>query len=200
MNFPFNCLGCGYENYAEWSHIGQQVFCGQCGRVATVPAPMEPFERQTESGLAVRFACPVCGRNFATKRALVGQKVRCSGCGAGVRVPAGNSFPVENAASVVLNAISAKSRPVAPAAGVTPGAGVATGNSFPVQGTSRGAKSAISTGSRGVGPATGARPGARVPAGHPFPVENASPAACERRIRAAATRRLRRPRRRFGPL
>jgi hypothetical protein len=153
MNFPFNCLGCGYENYAEWSHIGRQVYCGRCGRVATVPAPMEPFAKETESGLAVRFACPVCGRNFATKRALIGQKVRCSGCGAGVRVPAGNSFPVEDAARVALNATSAASRTVAPTTKVTAGARVPAGNSFQVANAPSIVRSANSGGSYASPPA-----------------------------------------------
>ncbi len=138
MNFPFNCLGCGHENFADWTHIGRQVLCGQCGRVATVPAPMEPVYADTESGLAVRFACPVCGRNFAAKRSLVGQKIRCNGCGAGVRVPAGNSFPVEDASRVVLSAISASTRAVAPPAVAKPGARVSPANSFPSAGEARG--------------------------------------------------------------
>ncbi len=150
MYFPFNCLGCGHENYAEWSHIGRQVLCVRCGRVATVPAPMEPVGGDTESGLAVRFACPVCGRNFATKRALVGQKIRCNGCGAGVRVPAGNSFPVEPAARVLLNANSASRRAQAPATGTTARARVPAGNSFPVANVSRGVVNANSGGSRAV--------------------------------------------------
>ena len=96
MYFPFNCLGCGYENHADWSQIGRRVSCRACGRPAIVPAPMEPVEGESTSELAVRFACPVCGRSFATKPALVGQKIRCSGCLAGVRVPPSNSFPVEH--------------------------------------------------------------------------------------------------------
>jgi hypothetical protein len=112
MKFPFNCLGCGFENYAEWSHIGRQVCCAGCGRVAIVPAPMEPALVESTAKLAVRFACPGCGRQFATKPALFGQKIRCSGCGAGVRVPAGNSFPVEHASRVTLIAINSNSQAI----------------------------------------------------------------------------------------
>jgi hypothetical protein len=117
MKFPFNCLGCGFENYAEWSHIGRQVCCAGCGRVAIVPAPMEPAVAEPTAGHAVRFACPGCGRQFATKPALFGQKIRCSGCGAGVRVPAGNSFPVEHASRVTLIAINSNSQAMPPVAG-----------------------------------------------------------------------------------
>ena len=132
MLFPFNCLGCGYENHADWSHIGRQVLCRACGRPAIVPAPMEPVEGESRLGLAVRFACPVCGRNFATRRALIGQKIRCSGCLAGVRVPAGNSFPVEYASRIVLNALSRSSRPVPPPAGPSTRASPPPVHSIPV--------------------------------------------------------------------
>jgi hypothetical protein len=132
MNFPFNCLGCGFENYAKWAHIGRQVFCGACGRVATVPAPMEPAAGESRSGLAVRFACPACGRNFATKPALVGLKIRCNGCGAGVRVPACNSFPVENASAVLLHALARSSRAMARATGPARGARLSADYSNPV--------------------------------------------------------------------
>ncbi len=104
MYFPFNCLGCGHENKAEWSQIGQRVSCRVCSRAAIVPAPMEPLEGGSHGEFAVRFACLICRRSFATKPALVGQKIRCSGCGAGVRVPAANSFPFGHESRVVLNA------------------------------------------------------------------------------------------------
>ena len=128
MNFPFNCLGCGHENRAEWSHIGRQAFCIKCGRPGIVPAPMEPAGAESKAPFAVRFACPFCGRHFATKPGLMGQKIRCSGCGAGVRVPKANSFPVEYATRVALNAIARRSSPyiapvVRPGAGVSPSAG-----------------------------------------------------------------------------
>ncbi len=150
MYFPFNCLGCGHENYAEWSHIGRKVLCDRCGRVGTVPAPMEPVYGETDSGLAVRFACPVCGRNFAAKRSLIGQKIRCNGCGAGVRVPAGNSFPVEDAASVLLNLNSISSRAADPATGAKAEVRAPAGNSFPVANVSRGVFDANSGSSRAV--------------------------------------------------
>jgi len=132
MYFPFNCLGCGHENHADWSQIGRQVYCRACLRAAIVPAPMEPVEGDSKSGLAVRFACPVCGRSFATKPALVGQKIRCSGCGAGVRVPAANSFPVEYASRVVLSALSGSSRSSAPATGPASLVRPPAGHSIPV--------------------------------------------------------------------
>jgi hypothetical protein len=156
MNFPFNCLGCGYENYAEWSHIGRQVFCRACGRVATVPAPMEPAEGESQSGLAVRFACPACGRNFATKPALVGLKIRCNGCGAGVRVPACNSFPVANASGVLLFALSGISRAMAPATGPNAGVRPSANNSPSVASASGLALNANSGSSRAMAPAAGA--------------------------------------------
>lgn len=106
MNFPFPCPGCGHANYAEFSHIGQQVLCGWCGKPVTVPAPMETIGGDSESGLPIRFACPACGRNFASKPSLAGQKIRCNRCGAGVRVPAGSSAPVGGVPRVVLNANS----------------------------------------------------------------------------------------------
>jgi hypothetical protein len=109
MHFPFNCPGCGYENYAEWSQIGKQVVCGGCGRTATVPAPMEVVGGETESGLAIRFTCPACGRNFATKPTLAGQKIRCTGCGGGVRVPGSESIVAVNPSRVVLSANSTSS-------------------------------------------------------------------------------------------
>ena len=115
MYFPFNCLGCGHENHAGWSQIGQRFSCRSCGRSAIVPAPMEPVAGGPAWQFAVRFACPVCGRSFATKPALVGRKIRCSGCQAGVRVPEANSFPVEHASRVMLNGLSGSSRAIAPA-------------------------------------------------------------------------------------
>jgi hypothetical protein len=112
MNFPFNCPGCGHENHADWTHIGQQVLCGWCNRPTTVPAPMELAGGETEPGLAIRFNCPACGRSFATKLALAGQKIRCSGCGGGVRVPVGNSIVAANPSRVVLSANSGSGQPV----------------------------------------------------------------------------------------
>ena len=127
MYFPFNCLGCGHENHAGWSQIGQRFWCRACGRSAIVPAPMEPVVGGPAWQFAVRFACPVCGRSFATKPALVGRKIRCSGCQAGVRVPEANSFPVEHASRIALNGLSGSNRAIAPATGrssnVTPAAG-----------------------------------------------------------------------------
>ncbi len=131
MYFPFNCLGCGHENQAEWSQIGQRASCRVCGRAAIIPAPMEPLEGGSHGEFAVRFACLVCGRSFATKPALVGQKIRCSGCGAGVRVPEANSFPVEHESRVVLNALSGGSRAIPPASWATSGVRPSAGQSTP---------------------------------------------------------------------
>jgi transposase-like protein len=165
MNFPFNCLGCGHENHAGWSQVGQRFWCRACGRAAIVPAPMEPFEGGSTGEFAVRFACPVCGRSFATKPALAGQKIRCSGCKAGVRVPAANAFPVEHASRVVLNGLSGSSRAIARTtgspSGVMPPAGHRMSDSdawdFPLDGDSASSRSMGPTTERRsrVGPAAG---------------------------------------------
>jgi hypothetical protein len=173
MYFPFNCLGCGHENHAEWSQIGRRVICLACGRAAIVPAPMEPVHGESRSGLAVRFACPVCGRNFATRPALIGQKIRCSGCMAGVRVPEGNSFPVEYASRVVLDALSGSSRAIPPATGPTSGVRPPAGHRTPGANPWRVPRHGNSGSSRPIVPATGLSREARPLAGQSTPVASA---------------------------
>ena len=172
MYFPFNCLGCGHENHAKWSQIGQRVCCYACGRVAIVPAPMEPVEGESTSKFAVRFACPVCRRSFVAKRALIGQKIRCSGCAAGVRVPAGNSFPVSDASRVVLNAIFGSRRAITPATGRTNGVGPPAGHSIPVANAWRVPLDGNSDSNRSMAPGSGPTNGVGPPAGHSIPVAN----------------------------
>ena len=176
MYFPFNCLGCGHENHAGWSQIGQRLSCRVCGRAAIVPAPMEPVEGRTRWEFVVRFACLICGRSFAAKPELVGQKIRCSGCGAGVRVPAGNSFPVEHKTSIVLHALSGNNRAIAPpkepARGVRPPADRSSSAANPWW---RDPDDGTSDSNRSKAPTTGPWSSVRPPAGHSSPVANPWP-------------------------
>ena len=173
MYFPFNCLGCGHENHAQWSQIGRRVCCRACGRAVIVPAPMEPFEDESASKFAVRFACPVCERSFVTSPALVGQKIRCSGCAAGVRVPAGNSFPVEYASRIVLNAIFDSGRANAGATGPTHELGPAAAHSIPAANAWRFPLDGNSDSNGSMTQVTEPMSGAGPPAGQSMPVANA---------------------------
>ena len=88
MKFPFKCNDCGHLNHFEWSQVGQTGECSRCGKLLTVPAPMETTSEDAPPPPArVKFRCPACRRKFATKAEMAGQKIRCTGCGAGVRVP-----------------------------------------------------------------------------------------------------------------
>ena len=176
MYFPFNCLGCGHENHAGWSQIGQRLSCRVCGRAAIVPAPMEPVEGRTRWEFVVRFACLICGRSFAAKPELVGQKIRCSGRGAGVRVPAGNSFPVEHKTSIVLHALSVIPVRSRAAEGACP-RGEAAGGSFKLGRNPwwRDPDDGTSDSNRSKAPTTGPWSSVRPPAGHSSPVANPRP-------------------------
>ena len=88
MKFPVKCSGCGHLNQFEWSQVGQAGECSRCGKVFTVPAPLETSaDAEPPPPPRVKFRCPACRRKFATKPEMAGQKIRCTGCGAGVRVP-----------------------------------------------------------------------------------------------------------------
>ncbi len=176
MYFPFNCLGCGHENHAGWSQIGERLSCRVCGRAAIVPAPMEPVEGGTRWEFVVRFACLICGRSFAAKPELVGQKIRCSGCGAGVRVPAGNSFPVEHETRIVLQALSGRNRALAPPTEPTRGERPPADRSIPAANPWwRDPNDGTSDSDRSNAPTTGPRSDVRPPAGHSSPVANPWP-------------------------
>ena len=116
---------------------------------------------------------PGLWRSFVTGLALVGQKIRCSGCAAGVRVPAGNSFPVEYASRVVLNAIFDGSRAIAPATESTNGVGPPPGHSIPGANAWRFPLDGNSDSNRSMAPATEPTSGVGPPPGHSMPVANA---------------------------
>jgi hypothetical protein len=98
MTFPFTCSSCGYANQFGWSQIGQQITCGGCEKLMTVPVPMEVVGPAPPPRLAVTFRCPSCQRKFSTKPEMAGKKIRCNGCGKGVRVPGGDEEPVGQSA------------------------------------------------------------------------------------------------------
>ena len=88
-------------------------------------------------------------------------------------MPAGNSFPVEHASRIVLNAIFDSGRAVAGATETTNGVGPPAGHSIPAANAWRFPLDANSDSNGSMGPATEPTSGMGPPAGQSMPVANA---------------------------